>query len=240
MSDNGLATLVRESVADIHAATPVSEIISRGRAVRTRRRVAAAAGFGVAAVAAVSALVVGVTGGVGPSPNRSPDASPSPRSTDGIRTVGFVLTANANGTLTLTMSKVLDPAALQQALARHGVAALVKTDSYCTSHPAAPDPVRVGVLSMNPPFPLIPAKPGAAPAPLTTLTPGQGPRAGQPDALAGSIANTKLVINPANMPKGTELFFGYAPDHHLITADLIYTHSYSCSSQPPTAAPKGH
>ena len=56
MNDNELSTMVRESVADIHSATPVAQIISRGRAVRARRRIPAVAG--ALAVAAGTALAV--------------------------------------------------------------------------------------------------------------------------------------------------------------------------------------
>ena len=38
MNDSELSTAVRESVADIHSATPVTQIITRGQAVRGRRR----------------------------------------------------------------------------------------------------------------------------------------------------------------------------------------------------------
>ena len=49
------------------------------------------------------------------------------------------------------MSQMLDPATLQQALTQHGIPALVKTGTYCSSNPAAPDPVSIGVLSIQPP-----------------------------------------------------------------------------------------
>ena len=42
MNDNELSSMVRESVAGIRSSTPVDQIISRGHAVRTRRRVPAA------------------------------------------------------------------------------------------------------------------------------------------------------------------------------------------------------
>ena len=56
MNDSELSTMVRESVADVHSATPVAQIISRGRAVRARRRIPGAAGALV--VAAGTALAV--------------------------------------------------------------------------------------------------------------------------------------------------------------------------------------
>jgi hypothetical protein len=182
-----------------------------------------AAGLGVAGVAAATALAFALTGVPGPVPNHGSGTTQPTQSRGAIRTVGFVLTANANGTLTLTMRQVLDPAALQQALAQHGIPALVKTDAYCTSNPAAPDPTRIGVLSANPAF-----KP----------TPGHVPAPAQPVHPAGFTAGAKTVINPAAMPAGTELFFGYAPGDSLVSAGLIYTNSYTCSSQSPPTGPR--
>ena len=106
-----------------------------------------------------------------------------------IRTAAFTLTRNANGTDTLTLgnSQVLDPAALQQALAQHGIPALVKTDTSCWSNPALPGPASIGVLTVE--------RPDGTPVP-------SGPH-------PVSIDHDVTVINPAAMPAGTELFFGY-------------------------------
>ena len=38
------------------------------------------------------------------------------------------------------MNQMLDPATLQQALTQHGIPALVKTGTYCTSTPCATRP----------------------------------------------------------------------------------------------------
>jgi hypothetical protein len=45
-------------------------------------------------------------------------------------------------------------------------------------------------------------------------------------------ANTATVINPAAIPSGTELFFGYSSGFHAVFTDLIDTDSYTCSSNP--------
>ena len=46
------------------------------------------------------------------------------------------------------------------------------------------------------------------------------------------------VINPAAMPSGTELFFGYSSTIHALFTDLIYTSSYTCNNGPqPPANP---
>jgi hypothetical protein len=201
----------------LRPARPTSRL--RARPARWR-----AAALGFAGVAAVTALAVAVTGVPGHVPSPGIDRTQPTQSTGTIRTAGFVLTANANGTLSLTMSQVLDPAELQQALAQHGIPALVKTDTYCTSDPAAPDPTTIGVLSANPPFQ--PPKQGLVPAPA------------QPAHPDGFMALTKTTINPAAIPAGTELFFGYVPGDSLVSVGLIYVNSYTCSSQPPPDGPK--
>jgi hypothetical protein len=97
--------------------------------------------------------------------------------------------------------------------------ALVKTGIYCSSSPAAPDPASIGVLSVrlpvNPPHVMVPAPSGPAPSELKQIA-----------------ARTATVINPAAMPSGTELFFGYSTSIHALFTDLIYTSSYTCSNNP--------
>ncbi|MGA2305129.1 MAG: hypothetical protein ABSH29_13125 [Acidimicrobiales bacterium] len=114
------------------------------------------------------------------------------------------------------MSQMLDPATLQQALTRDGIPALVESGTSCTSTPAPPDPVSAGVLSIQPPA----GSPGhAVPAPGYPT----------PSQVLQIAAHTATVINPAGLPPGTELFFGYFSNVHAVFTDLIYTGSYTCS-----------
>ncbi len=239
-NDSVLTQALRDSVSELAAPErpPLAAVTSKGRAYR-RRRLAGFAGLGASGVAAGAALAFGLTGVLGAAPAHSTGAittaapaagshtnrTAAARSTGTIRTVAFTLTSNANGTdtLTLTHSQMFDPAALQQALAQDGIPALVKTGSYCVSTPAPPDPVSGGVLSLE--SPLQPSSGGTAPVP-----------AGQTPGNQNWIADhTVTVINPAAMPPGTELFFGYFNTNALFTG-LIYTSSYTCSNgQPPPA-----
>src|ERR1019366_9015678 len=128
-----------------------------------------------------------------------------------IRTAAFTLARNANGTasLTLNQDQMFDPAALQQALARDGIPALVQTGTYCTSTPASLG--ISGVLSVQ--------LPDGSPLP----TPGHRSRVPvPPDAVT--------VINPAAMPAGTELSFTYVNHDHDLIGRLIYTAAHTCSS----------
>ena len=241
--DSVLTQQLRESLS--HVATserpPLAQITSRGRA-HHRRRLAALAGFGGAGVAAGTALALGLTGALstgalstsGPgahaggagttrttaAPAGSTGAG-SKASAGTIQTAAFTLTGNANGTdtLVLTMKQVFDPAVFQQALAQHGIPALVKTGEFCTSSPAPANPAAIGVLSIQLPAGL----PHKGKAMVATSA--------QPSSEL--IADTKTVIDPARIPTGTELFFGYSSSGHALFFDLIYPGSYSCSSDKP-------
>jgi hypothetical protein len=245
--DSVLTQELRDSLA--HVATserpPLAEITSRGRA-HQRRRLAALAGLGGAGVAAGTALALGLTGVLGTGAGAAPGGattrttaapvgsggtgtgtgSKASAGTPGtIQTAAFTLTSNDNGTdtLVLTMKQVFDPAVFQQALAQHGIPAVVKTGEYCTSSPAPANPAAIGVLSIRLPAGL----PHKGKAMVATSA--------QPDNQL--IADTETVIDPAKIPAGTELFFGYASSVHALFFDLIYPGSYSCGSgQPPGSA----
>jgi len=58
------------------------------------------------------------------------------------------------------------------------------------------------------------------------------PNGPAPREVQQMAAHTATVINPAAMPSGTELFFGYSNSIHAVFTDLIYTTSYTCSSNP--------
>jgi hypothetical protein len=185
------------------------------------------AGITAVATAGSVALALGMSGVPGAAPARSTGTigTAAPARTPGtIRAAAFTLTSNADGTdtLTLTQSQMFDPAALQQAFAQHGIRALVKTDTYCSSSPAAPDPRSIGVLTVQ----------HANGTPL----PDQSPAMKIPANFVP--ANNVTVINPATMPSGTELFFDYVNSDHGLFSDLIHTSSYTCSNgQQPPATP---
>jgi hypothetical protein len=68
MNDNDVITAVQEQRDKVHSHTPLEQIINRGRAVRTRRRVpvlAAALVVTVVAAVAVTSLLAGPQAGGG-------------------------------------------------------------------------------------------------------------------------------------------------------------------------------
>jgi hypothetical protein len=228
-SDTALFRQLRESLSQLDAPErpPVATITSRGRA-HQRRRFASISGLGIISAALATVMALGLAGAFGANPAPSTSASrigvhARSKGTGArtIRTPAFVLTSNVNGTatLSLTMSQMLDPAELQQALSQYGIPALVKTGTYCSSQPAAPDPVSVGVLAVQLPTGV----------PHTMVPAGSVPA---PSELKEMAARTVTVINPAALPSGTELFFGYSTSIHAVFTDLIYSDSYTCGSNP--------
>jgi hypothetical protein len=223
-NDGALTWELRDALSQlaIPERPQLAAITGRGRA-QQRRRLTGFASVGVTAVAAATALALGLTGVLSAAPAHSTGtihaAAPAHSTGTGtIRTAAFILTSNANGTdtLTLTMSQMLNQATLQQALTQYGIPAVVKTGIYCSSSPPAPDPVGIGVLSIQPP----------AGVPHTAVPAPSGP---PPSGLNQIAARTVTVINPAAIPYGTELFFGYSSSDHAVFLDLIDTNSFSCS-----------
>jgi hypothetical protein len=113
MNDNELITAVRESVTDVHATTPVEQILSRGRAVRARRRIPGlAAGLAAAACAAVAVAAL--------LPAGHP-ASHRPR----VQLAAWTVVTKPGGIIQITIRELRDPAGLQAALRADGVPASI-------------------------------------------------------------------------------------------------------------------
>ena len=117
MNDNELITMVRESVADVHTVTPVAQVISRGRAVRARRRIPGVAG--TLAVAAGTALAVttlvpsGHQGLLGSGhPGRHPASA---------QLAAWTVARQVNGDIDVTIHQLQDPAGLQSTLRADGL-----------------------------------------------------------------------------------------------------------------------
>jgi hypothetical protein len=194
----------RDAFSGARMETPVEAILAKGRSRRHRRRLVQLSAAGVAASGCLALGLAAVVGSASPAPVPGT-----------IRTAAFTLARNANGTasLKLNQDQTFDPAALQQALARDGIPALVQTDTFCTSTPAPPSSGVVSVLL-----------PDGSPVPVTSR---QSPV--PPDALT--------VINPAAMAAGTELSFTYLNHDRVLTGSLIYTAAHTCSSTPPAGSP---
>jgi hypothetical protein len=126
MNDTELSTAVRDSVADIHAATPVEAIISRGRGVRARRRIPVAAGaLTVAAGAALAVTTLVPAGHSGLVPSSRPGlASPDTRGSshsNRVQLAAWTVAKRANGDIDVTINQPKDPAGLQATLRADGL-----------------------------------------------------------------------------------------------------------------------
>jgi hypothetical protein len=220
--DSVLTAELRDCLAGVAVPErpPLAVITSRGR-VHRRRRLAGLAALGGATAAVVVALALGLTGVFGAAPAR----------TGTVQTAAFTLTSYTNGTVSLKLSQVFDPAALQRALAQHGIPAVVKTDTYCSSNPAVPAPASRRVLS-------IPAPAGTRrrAAPTNIIQSVNFPV--KPSQLAPFVNPVTMVLDPAAMPSGTELFIGHYDLGHTVFVGVIYTSSHTCShgQLPPAVA----
>jgi hypothetical protein len=125
MNDEVLTQLT-DHFSELEMNTPLEEIYAKGRRHRKMRRLTSAVATGAAAAVAAGLIAIAV------APASHP-ATP----------VNAQLTAfsisGANGTSALTLRKGqryrLDPAALRQALAQHGIPALVTVGKACDSSP---------------------------------------------------------------------------------------------------------
>jgi hypothetical protein len=208
--DSPLACELRESLTGITAPQrpPLETITARGRA-HQRCRLTGIVGLSAAALAAATALAIGLTGILGSAPARG---------TGTIRTAAFTLVEHANGTATLTINpnELLNAAALQNDLQQDGIPALVTTGSFCSSDPAPAGFSQVVSFYPSP------------------------PRSGWAQLQAG--VHPTITFNPAAMPAGTELSFGYFQlSSGAQQADfvLINTSSYTCTDTPPSGPPVG-
>lgn len=132
---------VRESFSGLRMDLPVEKVFARSR-VRRRRQLSGltAAAAATASAAAAMALTLG-----GPAPARSGNPPPPPPSPGPgpARLAAFSVTGGPGDSTTLILRKGsqyprLDPTALRQDLAQHGIPALVTVGTFCRSIPAAP------------------------------------------------------------------------------------------------------
>ena len=123
--------LVRESFSGLRMDLPVEDVLAAGRARRRRRRSALTAA--AAATAGAAAAITLTLGGAAPA-RSGPPSPPSP-SASPVKLAAFSVTDGPGHSTTLTLYKGarLDPSALREDLARHGIPALVTVGTFCRS-----------------------------------------------------------------------------------------------------------
>ncbi|MEV4532889.1 hypothetical protein AB0J82_03555 [Asanoa sp. NPDC049518] len=170
MSDDEVLDALKQSLSGVRMERPVEVIERRGRARRRGRKLLGlAAGGGVAVVAALALALPTTTNRPGTFPDGGPSLTPA----------AFSLVKQQDQTVKLTLNyeQILDPVALEDALADAGIPAVVKTQAYC--------------------FPKKKELPSTSKVFRTAEVTG-------PD---GSAKETALVIDPAKMPKHSVIYF---------------------------------
>jgi murein DD-endopeptidase MepM/ murein hydrolase activator NlpD len=113
MNDDQLITAVKESVTGVHMHVPTEQIVSRSRAVRARRRIPGLA----AALAVAAGTAVAVTALL--------PASHQPSHQPSVQLAAWTVAKEADGTVSVTIRELHDPAGLQRRLRADGVPASV-------------------------------------------------------------------------------------------------------------------
>jgi hypothetical protein len=202
MTDEELITVVREQRNRIHMTTPVEQVISRGRAVRARRRIPAVAGA-LAVAAAVAVLAV----------TRLAPASPQPIPQPRVQLAAWTVVKQADGTVRVTIREFINPAGLQSKLRADGIPASVtfigQENPACRPYRASPA-LRGKVFSHS--FEYI-------------APPRQGPPTMPP--LVGLVP--VLLIHRPALPRGVGVQFAsvFTPPSHgaahaTVRLDLVY------------------
>jgi hypothetical protein len=121
---------------------PVEEVFARSRARRRRRLSGLTAVAAAAGAAAAMTLTLGGPAPTlgGPAPAHS--GSLPPPSPGSVKLAAFSVSSGPGDSTTLILYKGpkyprLDPTALREALARHGIPALVTVGTFCRSTPGA-------------------------------------------------------------------------------------------------------
>jgi hypothetical protein len=129
MNDSELVTAVRESVTGVHTATSVEQIVSRGRALRARRRLPGA----VVALAAVAAAALTATALVPAGHHPAGPDRPA-------ELAAWTVVKQPDGDVKVTIRQLRDPAGLQSRLRADGVPATVtffgQVNQSCQRYPA--------------------------------------------------------------------------------------------------------
>ncbi|MDR0341755.1 MAG: hypothetical protein LBI49_01350 [Nocardiopsaceae bacterium] len=117
MNDDELITAVREQRDKLPMTVPAEQVISRGRVLRARRRMAGLAG----ALAVVVATAVAFTALAPAGPGRGSQARARP--------VAWTVTMQPDGGVKVTLRELPDPARLQRKLRADGIPARVIIDA---------------------------------------------------------------------------------------------------------------
>jgi hypothetical protein len=192
MNDDELLTVVRDQRAKVPMTVPVEQVISRGRAVRARRRIPALAGALTAAAAAGAAAALVLAGGPAGVPGQHATAG----RTRTVVTAAWTVREDADGTVTIYLRQYANPAALQQTLQADGINAIVfpipaaPACTYAVTTWLRTEPY--GTLGVG-----LPANAAPQAVQLAVVT------------FAGQDLPASFIIHPDAMPPGSALFLPF-------------------------------
>ncbi|SNT65613.1 hypothetical protein SAMN05421812_12462 [Asanoa hainanensis] len=191
MNDDDVLDAVKQTLSGVRMDRPIEAIERRGRARRRRSAlVKLAAGGGAAALVAFALTLPASTDRSEPSPTAKTTLAPE----------AFTLVQQQDKTVKLTLhyKQILDPVALQRALADAGVPAVVQTRGVCfptrTELPKAEQVMRTEQINFE----------------------------------DGSPREVALVISPDLMPENSRIYFsvfgplrdgGFAKATHFLVSD---------------------
>jgi hypothetical protein len=136
MNDDEVLSAVKNTLSDVQMDRPVEAIEERGRARRRNRTLTGAVVGGGLAVAAALAVVLPMAShqsGTTTTASEPLVGSGATVNAPAMAPAAFTLVKQANGSVKLTLNpkKLLDPAALEKALAGAGIPAVVKSGVLC-------------------------------------------------------------------------------------------------------------
>jgi len=139
---------VRESFSGLRMEMPVERLFARSR-VRQRLRLSGLTAAAAATAGVIAAVTLTLSG-----PAHTRPASPQPSSPGSIKLAAFSVSSGPGDSTTLILYKGpkysrLDPTALREALARHGIPALVTVGTFCRSTGGAPDSLGQVIHPLN-------------------------------------------------------------------------------------------
>jgi hypothetical protein len=193
MNDDELMTAVRDSFTGVRSATPVDQIVRRSRTVRTRRRIPALAG----------ALVVTAAGAIAMTMLLA-DHQPSHPGT--AQLTAWTVTKHADGTISVTIRELRDPAGLQHTLRADGL------------------PTSVTFFGQqNPACVPYPHRRGQSRSETRRMTIIKGLFTGRYSSgtiVRPAASGGGLIIDPSALPSGVGLQIGAGPVRHFSRISL--------------------
>lgn len=216
LTERVVLSTVRDSmsVLPLPTAPHVETITARARARRQRR----VGGLSIAGAGACAALAFSLLGGSGGAmPAAQHDSAPQHHAAP-VQLTAFSVVTAADGRTTLTLypGEVANPNAVRQALAEHGIPALVTAGQFCQN----------GTL------------PGWPAIDQIARFLGAGPKHAANDRPPGMT----VVIHGSAIPRGAKLSIGYrqGPQNREISFKLIQDGAHLTCTSLPDSGPHGN